>query len=270
MGDGTRSVPTTLHRHNTPLVEGTGPRGSGSTAAAGPGRALNTPRRRGGVVAVVHDHVQGERPADDTARQNSSASCDGTCRASPSARPPATPGTAGRSGPRPPSRASRPSAPSRRRSGGCRPCRPALGPAPCRSRCRRPRRCGARRRAGRPGRHRSGRTGRAGQQRQHVVEEADAGATCDLAGAVEVEGQVDLGFGGLAGDVAVRGMGVRGCVELRGTSWRWELGARPTLHDRSQLASRRRPRPVPTVIRGRRRSRGNSCSGPAPAPFNSS
>ena len=37
-----------------------------------------------------------------------------------------------------------------------------------------------------------------GQQREHVVEEADAGGDLGLAGAVEVQLQVDLGFGRLA------------------------------------------------------------------------
>ena len=36
------------------------------------------------------------------------------------------------------------------------------------------------------------------QQRQHVVEKADAGADLRLAGAVEIERELDLRFGGLA------------------------------------------------------------------------
>ena len=36
------------------------------------------------------------------------------------------------------------------------------------------------------------------QQRQHVIEEADSGVDLSLAGAVEIERQVDGGFGGLS------------------------------------------------------------------------
>ena len=46
-----------------------------------------------------------------------------------------------------------------------------------------------------------------GQQRQHVVEEADAGGDLRLAAAVQRQFQVDVGFRRLAVDVAVRDMG---------------------------------------------------------------
>jgi hypothetical protein len=39
-----------------------------------------------------------------------------------------------------------------------------------------------------------------GQQREHVVEEAEAGLGVGPAGAIEVDRQHDVGFGGLAGN----------------------------------------------------------------------
>ena len=45
-----------------------------------------------------------------------------------------------------------------------------------------------------------------GQQRQHVVEEADAGRDLRRGRAVEIDLQADIGFGRLAFDCAVRGI----------------------------------------------------------------
>ena len=48
-----------------------------------------------------------------------------------------------------------------------------------------------------------------GQQRQHVVEEADAGGDLALARAVEIQLEADLGLGGLAIDGGGAGHGMR-------------------------------------------------------------
>src|SRR5262249_10588114 len=50
------------------------------------------------------------------------------------------------------------------------------------------------------------------QQREHVVEEADAGGDVGAAGAVEVEGQLDLGLAGLAAELC----GARHRAPVRG------------------------------------------------------
>ncbi|HSR18023.1 MAG TPA: hypothetical protein VLM39_08010, partial [Ignavibacteriaceae bacterium] len=43
------------------------------------------------------------------------------------------------------------------------------------------------------------------EQVEHVIEEADTGADVGLAGAVEVEGELDFGFFGLAGELGCSG-----------------------------------------------------------------
>ena len=87
----------------------------------------------------------------------------------------------------------------RRRSGGCPSCRRAPARTPGRARCRHPRRVWCWSMCRSPSRVTVRSIRRvAGEQLQHVVEEADAGRDRRPARAVEAEADRDVGLGGLA------------------------------------------------------------------------
>ena len=94
-----------------------------------------------------------------------------------------------------------------------------------------------------------------GEQRQHVVEEADAGGDLGLAGAVEVEGQLDLRLAGFAVDTCGRERGLP--PELVQSAWSVRFSSLPLCSTGgayqtspvSSSSSRSISASVPTVMR---------------------